>query len=214
MTRCLARAVDSWAIEHVGIPGVVLMENAGSGCADIIKDRLGGAEGKKICFFCGGGNNGGDGYVIARHLHNVGCSVKIVICGDRKKITGDALVNLRVIENLCLEVVEFDVAGESVEQIAAGCDMVVDALLGTGLSGKLRGNYVELIESINRLGAEVVAVDVPSGLDCDEGVPLGAAIKAAATVTFMSVKKGFTEKTAKEFVGDVYVISIGVEPEY
>jgi len=213
MTRDVVRAVDAWAMESVGISGVVLMENAGSGCADIIAERLGGVEGKRICVFCGGGNNGGDGYVIARHLHNAGCLVKVVVCADRDKIKGDALENLRIIEKMKLDIEICEPSGESVVRVAADCDMVVDALFGTGLTGQLRGNYVELIESINSLNAEVIAVDIPSGLDCDEGVPLGAAIRAVATVTFVSVKKGFTENTAKEFTGDVYVVSIGIEPE-
>lgn len=207
------RAFDAWAIESVGISGVVLMENAGSGCADIIAERLGGAAGKRVCIFCGGGNNGGDGYVIARHLHNAGCSVKVVICADRGKIRGEALENLRIIEKMGLDIETFDPSGEMVVRAAQDCDIVVDALFGTGLSGRLRDNYIKLIESINSLDAEIIAVDIPSGLDCDEGVPLGAAIKAAATMTFVAVKKGFIEKNAKEFTGDVYVVSIGIEPE-
>lgn len=213
MTRTEVRAVDVWAIESLGITGVVLMENAGSGCADIIAERLGGTGGKRVCIFCGGGNNGGDGYVIARHLHNAGCSVKVVICADREKIKGDALENLRIIEKMQLDIETVDMSGESVVRAAADCDIVVDALLGTGLSGRLRDNYIELIESINSLGVEIIAVDIPSGLDCDEGVPLGAAIKAAATVTFVAVKKGFTKQAAREYTGDVYVVSIGIEPE-
>ncbi|MCF7955747.1 MAG: NAD(P)H-hydrate epimerase [Phycisphaerae bacterium] len=212
MSRDEVRAVDAWAIGSVGVSGVVLMENAGSGCADIIAERLGGAMGKRVCVFCGGGNNGGDGYVIARHLHNAGGIVKVVICADRDKIKGDALENLRIIEKMKLDIEIGVPAGEGVARVAAGCDMVVDALLGTGLAGQLRDNYIELIESINSLDAEIIAVDIPSGLDCDKGVPLGAAIRAAATVTFVAVKKGFTEKNAKEFTGDVYVVSIGIEP--
>ena len=213
MTRSLVRAVDAWAIEDVGISGVVLMENAGSGCVDIILKRLGRAEGKRVCIFCGGGNNGGDGYVVARHLHNAGCLVKVVICADRDKIKGDALENLLIIEKMGLDIEIIELCRQNVVRVASDCDMAVDALFGTGLTGRLRGNYIELIESINSLGKEVIAVDIPSGLDCDEGVPLGAAIKAAATVTFVAVKKGFREKTARDYTGDVYVVSIGIEPQ-
>lgn len=213
MTGAEVRAVDAWAIGSVGISGVVLMENAGSGCAGIIAERLGGGDGKRVRIFCGGGNNGGDGYVIARHLHNAGCSVKVVICADRGKIKGDALENLRIIEKMGLDIETFDPSGEMVVGPTPDCDIVVDALFGTGLSGQLRDNYIKLIESINSLDAEIIAVDIPSGLDCDEGRPLGAAIKAAATVTFVAVKKGFIEENAKEFTGDVYVVSIGIEPE-
>ena len=105
-----------------------------------------------------------------------------------------------------------DISGQ-VEGFVSGCDIVVDAILGTGLSGELRGGYVELIESINACGIETIAVDIPSGLDCDSGSPLGAAIKAAATVTFVAVKTGVAEnKDSVKYTGDVYVASIGVEP--
>lgn len=209
MTRTEARAVDVWAIGSVGMPGVALMENAGSGCADIIAQRLGDPAGKRVCIFCGPGNNGGDGYVIARHLHNAGCSVKVIICADRAKIKGDALINLQIIEKMHFEIDKLDPADYAIPD----CDIIVDALLGTGLTGKLRDNYIRLIESINCSGIEIIAVDIPSGLDCDEGVPLGAAIKATATVTFVAAKKGFQTESAKIYTGDVYVVSIGIEPK-
>ena len=212
MTRAEVRAVDAWAIDSVGIAGAVLMENAGSGCADIIADRLGGAADKRVCIFCAGGNNGGDGYVIARHLHNAGCSVKVVICADRGKIKGDALVNLQIIEKMDINIETTDPADEMTACAGSDCDIIVDALFGTGLTSRLRDNYIKIIESINSLDAEVIAVDIPSGLDCDEGLPLGAAIRATATVTFVAAKKGFKTKSAKDYTGEVYVVSIGIEP--
>jgi len=212
MTRAEVRAVDVWAIDSVGIAGVVLMENAGIGCADIIAQRLGDPAGKRVCIFCAGGNNGGDGYVIARHLHNAGCSVKVVICADREKIKGDALINLQIIEKMQIDIVQLGTDSGTVAGEASDCDIVVDALFGTGLTGRLRDDYIELIESINNLEAEVIAVDIPSGLDCDQGLPLPAAIRAAATVTFVAVKKGFKVESAKDYTGQVYVVSIGIEP--
>jgi hydroxyethylthiazole kinase-like uncharacterized protein yjeF len=206
MTRTEVRAVDVWAIGTVGIPGVVLMENAGSGAAGIIAERLGSAAGKRVCIFCGGGNNGGDGYVIARHLYNVGCLVKVLICTDRIKIKGDALINLQIVENMNLDIEFVDPAA----CLVPDSDIIIDAIFGTGLTGQLRGNYIKLIETINTIDVDTIAIDIPSGLDCDEGRPLGAAIKAAATITFVAAKKGFTKENAKDYTGDIYVVSIGI----
>jgi len=217
MSRDEVRAVDRWAIDQVGAPGVVLMENAGRSCAELVKERLKGVDAPKVCIFCGTGNNGGDGYVIARHLLNAGFEVTVVICGRREKVAGDARVNLNVLERLghAIDLVgpdEPDVAGR-VRTLAGGAEMIVDALFGTGLQGPLRGGYRALIDAINALDMPILAVDIPSGLDCDTGQPLGTAVKAACTVTFVAVKKGFEAlPEAADYTGQVYVASIGVEP--
>ena len=215
-TRDQVRAVDSWAINEVGIAGVVLMENAGRSCAELIKDKLEKVETPKVCIFCGTGNNGGDGFVIARHLLNAGFQAAVVICGYRGKIKGDARINLEILEKLGrpidnLSMNESNIAGR-VDRFAAGADMIIDALLGTGLSGELNKEYKQLIESINVLDVPVLAVDIPSGLDCDAGTPLGGAIRANYTVTFVAVKTGFTNPQAEQYTGRVYLASIGVEP--
>ena len=218
MSRAEVRAIDSWAINELGIPGVVLMENAGRSCAELIKEKLAGVHGSKVCIFCGTGNNGGDGYVIARHLLNSGFNVTVVICGDRGKIKGDAKINLDILDRLNHPIEQFslengDIAGQ-VRPCAAGADMLVDALFGTGLKGQLSDAYKQLIESINSRNCPVLAVDIPSGLDCDTGEPLGAAIKADYTVTFVAVKKGFTSgDKADQYTGGIFVASIGVEPD-
>jgi len=217
MSRDEVRAVDRWAIETVGIPGVVLMENAGRSCAEFIKEKLAATARHKVCIFCGTGNNGGDGYVIARHLLNSGFEVVVVVCGQRGKIKGDAKINLDILERMG-QVVEVLSPGDRdtrsrVGDLAKGADILVDGLFGTGLSGRLSAEYVELIESINAQGIAIVALDIPSGLDCDTGEPLGAAIRASYTVTFVAVKKGFTTGgRATEYTGEIYVASIGVEP--
>ena len=216
MSRDEVRAVDRWAIETVGIPGVVLMENAGRSCAEFIKEKLAGTIKHKICIFCGTGNNGGDGYVIARHLLNSGFEVVVVVCGQRGRIKGDAKINLDILERMG-QVVEVLSPGDRdirsrVGDLAEGADILVDGLFGTGLSGRLSAEYVELIESINAQGVAIVAVDIPSGLDCDTSEPLGTAIRASYTVTFVAVKKGFTNGRAAEYTGEIYVASIGVEP--
>lgn len=217
MSKDEVRAVDNWAIEVLGVPGVVLMENAGRSCAELIQEQLKGIAVAKVCIFCGTGNNGGDGYVIARHLLNVGFEVIVVICGDRGKVRGDAKINLDILERLDepIELINMDSGDirDQVEKYAAGADMIVDGIFGTGLSGQLTDEYKELIESINEQDCPILAVDIPSGLNCDTGEPLGASVRASCTVTFAAMKKGFVLAGAAEYTGDIYIASIGVEPK-
>jgi NAD(P)H-hydrate epimerase len=216
MTKDQVRAVDSWAINTLGIPGVVLMENAGRSCAELIKEKFKAITEPKVCIFCGTGNNGGDGYVIARHLLNSGFKVIVVLCGDRMKVKGDAKINLDILEKLGRPIEQLNPKDDGVparvKAFAADADMIVDGLFGTGLSGPLRDNYIQLIESINACDCPILAIDIPSGLDCDSGRPLGAAVRADSTVTFVAVKKGFVCESAASYTGEIYVASIGVEP--
>ncbi|NIP23116.1 MAG: NAD(P)H-hydrate epimerase [Phycisphaerae bacterium] len=217
MSRDEVRAVDQWAINTLGVPGVVLMENAGRSCAELIKEKLAEASEPKVCIFCGTGNNGGDGYVIARHLLNYGFRVTVVICGDRSKVKGDAKINLDILERMGQTINLLDLKGDDIPgqviTFAASADMLVDGLFGTGLNGQLSDAYKQLVESINSENRPVLAVDIPSGLDCDTGEPLGAAIRAKYTVTFVAVKKGFTNTDAvSQYTGDIFIASIGVEP--
>jgi hydroxyethylthiazole kinase-like uncharacterized protein yjeF len=217
MTKDQVRSVDSWAINELGIPGVVLMENAGRSCAELIQEKLKDITAPKVCIFCGTGNNGGDGYVIARHLLNNGYKVQVVICGDPQKIKGDAKINLDVLEKLGQPMDQLNPRDNDVpariKKFTADADMIVDGLFGTGLSGQLRDDYIRLIENINDCDCPILAVDIPSGLDCDTGRPLGAAVKANWTVTFVAVKKGFVCEGAASYTGDIFVASIGIEPD-
>lgn len=214
MTRDEVRAFDAWAINTLGIPGVALMENAGRSCTELIIDKLKDISEPKVCVFCGTGNNGGDGYVIARHLINQDIKTTVVVCGNRNKIKGDAKINLDILERMGepierLNPADRDIAGQ-VGRFTAGTDILVDGIFGTGLRGQLSDEYRRLIESINACNSPVLAVDIPSGLDCDSGEPLGAAIEAAWTVTFVAVKKGFTFATAAQYTGIIFVASIGI----
>jgi NAD(P)H-hydrate epimerase len=217
MTREQVRAVDAWAIREIGVPGVVLMENAGRSCAELVMEKLANGRRPYVCIFCGTGNNGGDGCVIARHLLNAGLTVKTVLCGDREKVKGDARINLDILELLGhavdpLQMGKGDIASR-VHALAGDADVMVDALFGTGLQGELREPYRSLIDAINGLKRPILAVDIPSGLDCDTGKPLGTAIRAAYTVTFVAVKKGFAASAdAAGYTGEIYIASIGVEP--
>lgn len=228
MSRDEVRAVDEWAIKTIGIPGAVLMENAGRSCAEFIAARLFGVQASaclskeqakactpNICIFCGTGNNGGDGYVIARHLDTAGIRCRVVICGNAAKIKGDAKIHLDVIAKMGIEIQQVDVDWRNIEDkvkdFTRGASLIVDALFGTGLQGQLAENYIDLINAINARGVPTVAIDIPSGLDCDSGRPLGAAIKAEATITFVAAKKGFANPFAAEYTGEVYVAGIGIE---
>jgi NAD(P)H-hydrate epimerase len=217
LTRQQVRDFDAWAIETASVPGVVLMENAGSGCAEIVLAQLEKRIGSKVCVFCGPGNNGGDGFVIARHLKNAGVDVAIALCGPASKIKDDAEVNYKIACKMEIKITEFDTASANIEKeietFAGDSDLIVDAIFGTGLTGVLRADFVRLINAINSLNKPIVAVDIPSGLDCDTGESLGAAIKAVSTVTFAAAKKGFLNPHSAQFTGQVYIASIGIEPE-
>jgi NAD(P)H-hydrate epimerase len=216
MTREQVRAVDNWAINTLGIPGVVLMENAGRSCAEFIKNKLSGKTNPKVCIFCGTGNNGGDGYVIARHLLNSCFKVTVIICGDIDKVAGDAKINLDILRQMGQPIEQLNPKNTEIEKIvqafAADSDMVVDAIFGTGLKGHLKDEYKRLIEAINALDLHILAVDIPSGLDCDTGHPHGTAIQADYTITFVAVKAGFENHGAAQYAGEVHVASIGIEP--
>ncbi len=216
MTRDEVRSFDAWAIKELGIQGVVLMENAGRSCAELIKEKLADIEKPKVCIFCGRGNNGGDGYVIARHLFNAGFKVTVVLCGERSRVKGDAKINLDILQKLGQPIEQLNLDKPDIEQtvkdFTAGADMLVDALFGTGLQGLLSEKYQRLINAINDLGLAVLAVDIPSGLDCDKGQPLSAAVRAAYTVTFVAVKAGFKNTDALKYTGRIFIASVGVDP--
>ncbi len=190
------------------------MENAGHNAARIILqemgDRLperGSGGGARVLFFCGTGNNGGDGFVIARHLDNAGINVAIALAGEPDRLSPDAAANHRVCVAMGLSIVNAQDA-----EIRPG-DLVVDALLGTGFRGDVRQPLAGIIDSINqatRMG--VVAVDVPSGLDCNTGEPANACIKADLTITFVADKTGFQSARGREHVGRVRVADIGAPP--
>jgi len=216
MTREEVRAFDAWAINELGMPGVVLMENAGRACAELVKERLSEMSHPRVCIICGAGNNGGDGYVIARHLLNAGVDVAVALCGPCEKVRGDAAVNLAVLEKQGQEIQLIDVNGSSSEAQAQAllthADLLVDAVFGTGLRGQLSKEWINFIGTLNAQGTPIIAVDIPSGLDCDSGQPLGAAIRAVDTVTFVAVKRGFAFPMAQAYTGRVHVASIGIDP--
>jgi NAD(P)H-hydrate epimerase len=216
MTKDEVRQFDARAIHTLGIPSVVLMENAGRGCAEVIREKLKDIARPKVCIVCGTGNNGGDGYVIARHLMNEGFEVTVAVCGQTGKIKGDAKINLDILQRMGRSIERLNPADadlpEQVRSLSAGADLLVDGLFGTGLGGSLSDEYKRLIGAINACDCPILAVDIPSGLDCDSGEPLGASVKANWTVTFVAVKKGFTSARAAQYTGEIFVVSIGIDP--
>ena len=208
LTRAQARALDDRAIHELGIPSIVLMENAGRGMAELLL-RLGVRGTVVIC--CGKGNNGGDGFVIARHLGIAGVAVVVLLFAAPDSLTGDAAINHAILVEAGQRVEVMLPLDEARLQAAlADADWVVDALFGTGLTGPVRPPFDRIIESINASRARVLAVDIPSGLDCDTGRPLGATVRADHTATVMASKVGFVEPPAKAWLGEVSVIDLGV----
>lgn len=203
LTRAQVRLVDRIAMERYGILGLVLMENAGRNAAAIVLEAIGGRV-KRVVVMCGTGNNGGDGFVIARHLVNVGVDVLIGLASDRDRLTPDAAANARICEVMEIAIVE----AASVE--IRSSDLIVDALLGTGFTGQVRAPLAELIKRVNAADkAAVYAIDVPSGLDCDTGAPSNATIVADVTVTFVAEKVGFQRAGTARYVGKVRIADIG-----
>ncbi len=204
--------LDRQTIEDVGIPGVVLMENAGRGMAEHIIERFVSLKPGPVLVLAGKGNNGGDGYVIARHLIESGWQVVSLVLAARDAIQGDAAVNLNVLE-ACGGRVLFATDVAALEQALAQqteTSLVVDALFGTGLTKPVAGLYAEAISWINRSPSAVAAVDIPSGIDASTGQILGQCVSADLTVTFAFPKTGQVSYPGAGFVGELVVVDIGI----
>ena len=205
LTREQSREVDRIAMEELGIPGIVLMENAARGIAELARERLGGGAGP-VAVVCGPGNNGGDGFAAARHLANAGVGVRLhlVVPPEAIRADSDAGINLRIATAMGLPRSRDLELGEAV--------LILDAIFGTGLTRDVRKPYRDAILAINRADADVLAIDVPSGLDADTGAVHGVAVEAALTATMTAPKAGFALAQGPAHVGDVRVVDIGVPP--
>ena len=180
-------------------PMLELMERAGSAAAEAVLRRF--PDAKSVAVWCGAGSNGGDGFVVARKLHEAGRTVEIVLAGPEEKIAGDARENLERARGLKIPFAK-----------PGGGEIAVDALFGTGFSGKPRDEAARFIEALNGLGAPILAVDVPSGVDASTGEVAGAAVNAQATVTFHGRKVGLVVAPGRFHAGDVEVADIGLAP--
>ena len=223
LTCAQVRDVDRRAIDDYGMTGLVLMENAGRNAAELLRSI--GISGRVVAC-CGKGNNGGDGFVIARHLEKAGVDVRVLLCVPPDSLTGDAAANFQILQRaqtpIAVPPIDWNTELGKV-------DWIVDALLGTGSQGALREPFVSAVKAINSAVAKVFAVDVPSGLDCDTGRPLcdqrsevdaqpqaenplrdDVCVRADHTVTFVARKAGFDLPGASEWTGRVHVADIGV----
>jgi NAD(P)H-hydrate epimerase len=212
LTREQVRNVDQIAVEKLGLPGIALMENAGRGAAEILLKE---ENVRRVVICAAGGNNGGDGFVIARHLWLAGRDVEIDLFSSAEKLSGDAATNYCVCHRLGIPIHEHPTKefGDQFVSRLAQADWIVDALFGTGLSSNVRAPFDRLIETMNSAQAPILAVDLPSGLDCDTGRPLGIAVKATKTVTFVAQKAGFETASSREWTGEIQVSGIGVPPD-
>jgi NAD(P)H-hydrate epimerase len=209
LTRAQVREIDRRAIEQYHIPGIVLMENAARGAADIAMEMLAGVESPTVLIVCGGGNNGGDGLAIARHLHNRGVFVGVGQAWTELKVTPWQTGDRR---SMHLPVTSIHDAG--IPTFGEPVDVIIDALFGTGLTRPIEGFIAEFIDRvINASGRPVLAIDVPSGLDCDTGEPLGPCVRATRTVTFVAEKAGFANPNSKQYTGEITVADIGCPRE-
>jgi NAD(P)H-hydrate epimerase len=205
-------AIDKKAIEEYGIPAAQLMERAGEAVAG---QAVKFSKDKNAAIFCGYGNNGGDGFVAARHLADRGYAVKLLLLGEPRRLSPENAANLDRLLGLGIEAVKvtdkndlektFDEIGQP--------GVIIDAIFGIGLKGVLDDFYVKIIKHINKIGAPVISADIPSGLDADTGRPLPEAIKALRTVTFGLPKTGFNNPDSAVYTGKVIVAGIGFPKE-
>lgn len=225
LTREQSRQLDRRAIDEYGLSGLVLMENAGRGTVDVL-ERLGIAG--PVVVLCGKGNNAGDGFVIARHLEIRGHAAKVLLLFPPSELTGDAAANLAILQKSNVPILatpnnlnavsgadwlDREAAGADwLIREACGADWIIDAMLGTGAHGEPRPPFDWAIDAFNAQPCKKLAVDVPSGLDCDTGEPALHTVRADHTCTYAAMKTGFLQPTAREFVGTVHVCDIGTPP--
>lgn len=205
LTAAQIREADRRCIEEIGIPGVVLMDRAGGAVYEHV-------QGGPVGVVCGKGNNGGDGYVAARRALMDGLDVRVVALADPEELTGDAATFMRAYANSggAIEYVGAKASVESAIRSLEENSTLIDAILGTGVKGEVRGNFAVAIEAWPSV--YTVAVDVPSGLNADTGEICGVCIRADVTVSLQFMKQGFCNPAAAEYLGEVVVADIGIPP--
>lgn len=204
------KKIDRRAIEDIGLPGTVLMENAGLQVVSALMTLFPKLQTEKIAIVAGKGNNGGDGLVVARHLFNKGCDPRVLLLAAKDEVQGDAAVNLRIAERMgvrILEVASLEAWRKS-RKALTGATLIIDAVFGTGLMKPADGFYAEAIKDINKTGAFVVAVDIPSGLSSDSPLLIGPTVRADLTVTLAAPKICHLLPPAEDYVGDLVIADI------
>ena len=206
--------MDHLAINYYGIKGLELMENAGKGIVETLKRRFDNLSRKRVLIFCGKGNNGGDGLVTARLLFNMGVHVTVLMLENKANLRIDAATNAESVCKLGISIIEVEKTNiSSLERCLESCDIVIDALFGTGLTRPVNNLYKQVIEKINQAKKFVVAVDIPSGLDSDSGQLLGSCIRADLTLALMLLKRCHLLFPAAELMGEIETIDIKIPSE-
>jgi len=204
--------IDRRAIRAFGIPGMVLMENAAAAVMTAMEKFFDGLQGVRVGVICGKGNNGGDGLALARRLRISGVPVRVALLASFGALKGEAKANLSILRKMDVEIVQ-NASSLSLADIVGWSDVLVDALLGVGLSSPLKGTYAQAVAMINSSGRPVVAIDMPTGIDADTGGIMGAAIKADLTVAMTFLKRGHVLYPGAEYAGTVRVAELGIPAE-
>ena len=204
LSQAEVRSIDARAAGEFALPTLVLMENAGRGAAERLRSRL--SPESRVVIACGPGNNGGDGGVVARHLDAWGYNVHVLWFADPSLLKGDAAIQYKILTASGIP----QTVATDLDPFLNDADWIVDALLGTGLTRPVEGHLLSAITSMNQSGRPILALDLPSGLDADTGLPLCDAVQATFTTTFVAPKLGFGEPGALRYTGEVEVVEIGV----
>lgn len=210
-TAAEMRQLDRLAIDSYGIPGEVLMENAGAQVARVLWQEYPDLKARRVAVLCGRGNNGGDGFVVARYLHNLGVAVRVFLVGEPETIRGEAAVHWQILTRIGVtpQSVATTEDARAVGAALPQYDLLVDALLGTGLKAAVSGLSQQIISAMNAAGRPIVSVDIPSGLSADAGTLLGEHVRADLTMTMALPKRGLLLYPAAEHVGRLVVVDIG-----
>lgn len=204
--------IDRRAIREFGIPGPVLMENAATAVLAEMERFFNGLAGVKVGIVCGKGNNGGDGLALARRLRSRGVPVRVALLAPFSAVSGEARVNLSILRKMDVEITP-NASAKTLPDIIEWSDILVDALLGVGLSSPLKGNYAQAVMLLNVSGRPVVAMDIPTGINADTGEVMGAAVRADLTVTMALLKRGLALQPGASYAGQVRVADIGIPAE-
>lgn len=207
-----SREIDNYTINNIGIPGIVLMENAGLSVFQMIDDYIELDKINKILIISGKGNNGGDGFVVARHFFAAGKDVSVILLGKYGELKGDALTEFNIIRNLGLKIKEFK-GIEQIKKEIKDADVVIDGIFGTGFKGKPDKTISDIIRILNSSGKSVFSIDIPSCVDGDNGNVSDVAVKAVATCTMGFIKKGMLFYPGRDYAGEIYVGDIGIPPK-
>lgn len=201
----IAKKIDNYTITEIGIPSIVLMENAAEKIYNSILHK-----GDSFAVFCGSGNNGGDGLAIARKLINHGMEVTIIIFGDTSSTSEEFKINYNILNNLHASIINFHENKDRVLKVINNSQVIVDAIFGVGINREIKGDFYQAIKAINKSSSKIISVDIPSGLNSDTGEIHGICIKATETFTIEVYKKGFLVYEAQKYLGIINLVNIGI----